>query len=102
MRRVALSVIAILMTLFGTTAHADVITDWNQTALEVLKTANMAGNPWSVRLQRQFTSLGQMAEEQRIVRIWGGIDFRNSLDVSDQMGRKIAAYLISNSMTPVR
>jgi hypothetical protein len=54
------------------------------------------------RLQRQFTSIGQMAEEQRMVRIWGGIHFRNTTEVSDQMGRKIAAYLISNDMTPVR
>jgi hypothetical protein len=47
MRRFAVSVLVILMTLSGTTAHADVITDWNQTALEVLKAANTAGNPWS-------------------------------------------------------
>jgi len=36
------------------------------------------------RLQRSFTSIGQMAEEQRMVRIWGGIHFRNTLEVSDQ------------------
>jgi hypothetical protein len=52
------------------------------------------------RLQRQFTSLGQMAEEQKMVRIWGGIHFRNTLEVSDQMGRKIAGYLVTNYMTP--
>ncbi|HMH19821.1 MAG TPA: vanadium-dependent haloperoxidase, partial [Burkholderiales bacterium] len=28
-------------------AHADVITDWNQTAIEVMKAANVAGNPWT-------------------------------------------------------
>jgi len=54
------------------------------------------------RLQRQFTSIGQMAEEHAMVRIWGGIHFRNTLEVSEQMGRKIAAHLISNYMTPVR
>jgi hypothetical protein len=53
------------------------------------------------RLQRQFTSIGQMAEEQRMVRIWGGIHFRNTLEVSEQMGKKIAASLISNCMTPI-
>jgi hypothetical protein len=36
------------------------------------------------------------------VRIWGGIHFRNSLDVGDDMGRKIAVYLIDNSLTPAR
>src|SRR6185369_17704464 len=33
-------------------------------------TATDTGDP---RLQRQFTSLAQMAEEQRLVRVWGGI-----------------------------
>ena len=28
-------------------ARADVVTDWNQTAIEVMKTANVSGNPWS-------------------------------------------------------
>src|SRR6185436_4631531 len=28
-------------------AQADVITDWNQTAIDVMKAANVAGNPWT-------------------------------------------------------
>jgi hypothetical protein len=80
------------------------------TAAEVLETvfgtgtvpAFTATDSADARLQRQFTSIGQMAEEQRMVRIWGGIHFRNTTEVSDKMGRKIAAYLISNDMTPVR
>jgi hypothetical protein len=31
----------------STIARADVITDWNQTAIEVMKVANVAGNPWT-------------------------------------------------------
>ena len=54
------------------------------------------------RLQRQFNGMAQMAEEQRMVRIWGGIHFRNSLEVSEQMGRKLAEHLVSNIMRPVR
>jgi hypothetical protein len=54
------------------------------------------------RLQRQFNSIAQIAEEQRMVRIWGGIHFRNSLEVSEQMGRKLAEHLLSNIMRPVR
>jgi len=54
------------------------------------------------RLQRQFTSIGQMAEEHRMVRIWGGIHFRNTLEISEQMGRKLAAHLLTTCMTPVR
>ena len=52
------------------------------------------------RLQRQFTSIGQMAEQQRLVRIWGGIHFRNTLEVSEQMGRRIAEHLMTNYMKP--
>jgi hypothetical protein len=54
------------------------------------------------RLQRQFTSLTQMGEEQGMVRIWGGIHFRNTLEVSEQMGKKLAAHLLATCMTPVR
>jgi hypothetical protein len=80
------------------------------TAAEVLETAFSTGpvsaftatDSADARLQRQFTRIGQMAEEQRMVRIWGGIHFRNTTEVSDQMGRKIAAYLLSNDLTPVR
>ena len=43
-----------------------------------------------------------MAEEHKDVRIWGGIHFRTSLDVGEDMGWKIAAYLIDNSHTPAR
>jgi hypothetical protein len=53
-------------------------------------------------LTRPFNSLVQLAAEHKNVRIWGGIHFRNSLDVGEDMGRKIAAYLIDNSLTPVR
>jgi hypothetical protein len=43
-----------------------------------------------------------MGEEQTLVRIWGGIHFRNTLEVSERMGRQISEHLISNYLTPVR
>lgn len=47
MKYLAATAIAALTT-FGTcTARADIVTDWNQTALEVMKVARVAGNPWS-------------------------------------------------------
>jgi hypothetical protein len=54
------------------------------------------------RLSRQFTSFAQMAQEHKEVRIWGGIHFRNSLEVGDAMGRKIADHLVANYMKPTR
>jgi hypothetical protein len=46
-RRIALTTIGILMTMCAATAHADVVTDWNQIAIDILKAANIAVNPWS-------------------------------------------------------
>ena len=117
-------------------AQADVITDWNQTAIEVMKAANVAGNPWTrsmamiinvgatvgvlesvcgtgphnftatdiadPRLQRQFASVAQMGKEQCEVRIWGGIHFRNSLEVGEGMGHKIADHLVGNYLKPTQ
>jgi hypothetical protein len=51
-------------------------------------------------LKRQFNSIAEMDEEHRNVRVWGGIHFRNSLDVGYDMGKKVAAYLVGNSLKP--
>ena len=75
----------VLEAVFGTGPLAFTITD--------------SANP---NLKRPFGSLAQMAEEQREVRVWGGIHYRNSLVVSDEMGRKIAAYLVANTMKQTR
>jgi hypothetical protein len=61
-------------------------------------TATDINNP---KLKREFKSIRDMAEEHQNVRVWGGIHFRNSLDVGYDMGSKIAAYLIEHSLTPV-
>jgi hypothetical protein len=52
------------------------------------------------RLSRQFTSFAQMAKEHEEVRIWGGIHFRNSLEVGDAMGRRVADHLVAKYMKP--
>jgi hypothetical protein len=54
------------------------------------------------KLTRQFDNLAAIVEETRVVRIWGGIHFRHSLEASDVMGRQVAAYLVANSIRPVR
>jgi hypothetical protein len=51
-------------------------------------------------LKRQFNNIAELDEEHRNVRIWGGIHFRNSLDVGYDMGKKIAAYLVDTSLKP--
>jgi hypothetical protein len=53
-------------------------------------------------LKRQFNNIAELDEEHRNVRIWGGIHFRNSLDVGYDMGKKNAAYLVDISLKPAR
>jgi hypothetical protein len=54
------------------------------------------------RLSRQFNSFAQMAEEHKEVRVWGGIHFRNSLNVGEAMGQRIAEHLVANYLKPTR
>jgi len=54
------------------------------------------------KLARQFATVAALAEEQRMVRIWGGIHFRSSLDASDGMGRAMVAHLVNTVFRPVR
>jgi hypothetical protein len=75
----------ILESVFGTSALPFTIVDY--------------ANP---SLTRPFGSAVQMAEEQREVRVWGGIHYRTSLAVSDEMGRKMAAFVVANTMKPTR
>jgi|SRR5687768_13906869 hypothetical protein len=51
---------------------------------------------------RTLTSVAAMAEEHGNVRVWGGIHFRNSLNVAQDMGKKISAYLVETTIKPVR
>jgi len=54
------------------------------------------------KVQRRFKSVAELGEEHRNVRVWGGIHFRNSLDVGNDMGKRIAAYVLENALKPVR
>ena len=51
---------------------------------------------------RQFASLADMAEEQKNVRVWGGVHYRFAIRTSEDVGRKVAAYMIENTLKPAR
>ena len=51
---------------------------------------------------RQFASLVDMAEEQKNVRVWGGVHYRFAIRASEEVGPKVAAYMIENTLKPVR
>jgi hypothetical protein len=54
------------------------------------------------KLTRRFDSVAALAEEHRLVRIWGGIHFRSSLDVSERMGRALVEQMLQTTYTPLR
>jgi hypothetical protein len=54
------------------------------------------------KVKREYDGIAKLADEHMNVRIWGGIHFRNSLEIGEEMGRRIAAYLIENSLKPAR
>jgi hypothetical protein len=47
---------------------------------------------------RQFVSLADMAEEQKNVRVWGGVHYTFAIRTSEDVGRKVAAYMIENTL----
>jgi hypothetical protein len=49
---------------------------------------------------RQFASLADMAEEQKNVRVWGGVHYTFAIRTSEDVGRKVAAYMIENTLKP--
>jgi hypothetical protein len=51
---------------------------------------------------RQFASLVDMAEEQKNVRVWGGVHYRFAIRASEDVAPKAAAYLIENTLKPAR
>jgi hypothetical protein len=47
-------------------------------------------------------SVAALADEQRNVRVWGGIHFRSSLEVSERMGRALVEQVVQTTYTPAR
>lgn len=54
------------------------------------------------KIKREYKNIAEMAAEHANVRVWGGIHFRNSLEVGENMGKQIAAYLVENALKPAR
>ena len=47
MKRSIITTIGMLVAFVTASARADVVTDWNETAINVMKVAGVSGNPWS-------------------------------------------------------
>jgi len=57
MKQIAAVVFGVTMAFGSCEARADAVTDWNQTAIEVMKVANVAGNPWSRALAMMHVAM---------------------------------------------
>ena len=49
--------IAIFIAVATSTGHADTVTDWNQTAIEIMKVAKVSANPWSRTLAMMHVAM---------------------------------------------
>jgi hypothetical protein len=54
------------------------------------------------KLTRTYADVATLAEEQRFVRILGGIHFRSSLETSDRMGQAIVRHLVAQTYRPAQ
>ena len=57
MKRSSLMAIAIFLAVATGTTRADTVTDWNQTAIEVMKVAKVTANPWSRTLAMMHVAM---------------------------------------------
>lgn len=51
---------------------------------------------------RSFKTVADMVEEHKNVRVWGGVHFRTGLEVGADIGRRIVAYMLENSLKPAQ
>src|SRR6478609_11950143 len=47
MKAITPAIVGLILTSTTTLVRADIITDWNKTAMDVMKAVNVAGNPWT-------------------------------------------------------
>jgi len=93
MRRLLVALIAVLL-IVAAPARADDTYTVDSCLTAAGTAATVDG--WSFNR----ASIQQLAEEIRNVRVWGGIHFRTSVDIGYDMGRKIAVFLVENSIRP--
>lgn len=59
-------------------------------------------SPTAPGVAHKFTNLDAIADEIAMARIYAGFHYRNSTEVGRNMGQKIGAYVVANSMQPLK
>src|SRR5260221_6336260 len=57
MKTLRVAIVGLTLLSGATLVRADVITDWNQTATDVMKAVNVAGNPWTRTMAMMHVSM---------------------------------------------
>jgi len=57
MKTLKTAIAGLALVLSTTLARADLITDWNQTAIDVMKAVNVSGNPWTRTMAMMHVSM---------------------------------------------
>ena len=91
---------AVLEAYFGEDA-SDHSTQSFTLSYPVAPSAAFGALPPGVTPTRSFTSIAQAEQEGNDARIFGGLHYRSSVDVADNEGRTIAAYVMANFGTPI-
>lgn len=53
-------------------------------------------------ITRKYTSIQQLEDEVAMARIWGGVHYRNSNEVGNAVGKKVAAHVLETTLRPLR
>ena len=51
---------------------------------------------------RSYRSIQQLEDEVAMARIWGGVHYRNSAEVGNAVGKLVGAYILANTLRPLR
>jgi hypothetical protein len=51
---------------------------------------------------RDYSSISQAQSDGNRARVWGGMHFPSTVDISDEVGAQVARYVNLNSMVPIR
>jgi hypothetical protein len=52
--------------------------------------------PEMPEVTRKYSSIQQLEDEENMARIWAGAHFRNSNEVADDMGKRIAEFVLAS------
>jgi hypothetical protein len=72
----------------------------SQFGKDTIPTVTMV-SPTAPGVTRRWSRLADYVQEVKDARVWGGIHYRNSTEVGEQMGRKIGELAVTNFMTPL-